>query len=220
MNKFVIYKRLSKQKSEGNQYGFDSQQADFDHFLKSVPDNEVIAEFGEFFTGKGDWKGRKELVKAVKLCKETGATLLVSKVDRLGRNVASVAKLLEEVDVKVATMPSATNMVVQILASVAEEEVRSISSRVSSALKAAKAKGVLCGAAVHKNKTRRGVPCKRATTIPEVSKVKFIIEMNVKNKTYAKIAEILNQEGLLTESGKKFTRGNVFKLCEKWRISR
>lgn len=64
------------------------------------------------------------------LCKETGATLVVAKVDRLGRNVASVSALLEMVKVKIAIMPSAENMVINILAVLAEEEVKGISDRI------------------------------------------------------------------------------------------
>lgn len=222
MKNFIIYKRLSKQKQEGNQYGFDSQQADLDHFLSSIGDYKILGEFGEFFTGKGNWKDRKELVKAVEMCKATGASLLVSKIDRLGRNVASVASLLEMVDVKVATMPSATNMVVQILSSVAEEEVRSISARVTAALKVAKEKNkVKCGAAVHMNKHRVGQKLQSAVdNIYKKEDIKKIIESNIKSLTYKNIASILNNKGYLYNKGKEFNQDNVSYLCKKWGISR
>lgn len=217
MTKFVVYKRLSKQKQEGNQYGFDSQQVDMENFLKTQNEPQVIAEFGEFFTGKGDWQKRSELVKAVNLCKLTGASLLVSKVDRLGRNVASVARLLEIVDVKIATMPSATNMVVQILSSVAEEEARAISLRIKSALAVAKSKGILLGAAAHKesNKSREEKrQYKEAKGIAENFEDSLRI-MRSSGFTYDKMADKLNEQGKTTARGCSFSRKTVQRMCEK-----
>ena len=41
--KFVIYKRLSKQKQQGNQYGFEAQDHDIAIFLKQYPDAVIIS---------------------------------------------------------------------------------------------------------------------------------------------------------------------------------
>ena len=147
MKKYVVYSRLSKQKKGEAQYGMESQENDIRYFLESVPDAEVIGEFAEFYSGKGDWKQRKELVKAVELCKSSGATLLVAKVDRLGRNNASVAALLEMIDVVVAIMPTADRMMIQMLSVVAEAEVRGMADRIRKGLAVAKEKGVKIGAA-------------------------------------------------------------------------
>ena len=153
--KFVIYKRLSKQKQQGNQYGFEAQDHDIAIFLKQYPDAVIISEITETFTGKTLWTQRKGLVKAVELCEQTGATLLVSKIDRLGRHVESVSHLLNRINVKIATMPSATNMVIQIMSVMAEEEARAISMRTKAALQAAKARGVKLGGAANVGKTHK-----------------------------------------------------------------
>lgn len=155
MKKFVVYSRLSKQKKGEAQYGMQSQENDIRYFLESVPEAEVIGEFSEFYSGKGDWKQRKELVKAVEMCKATGATLLVAKVDRLGRNNASVAILLEMIDVKIAIMPDADKMVIQLLSVLAEQEVRGMADRIKKGLAVAKSKGVLLGSASPKYKESR-----------------------------------------------------------------
>ena len=146
INKFVVYKRLSKENKGGSQYGFDAQEFDLEYYFSSKENYEIIGEYQEFFSGGGSWTQRKELVKAVELCKKEGATLLVTKVDRLGRNTASVATLLETIPVVITSIPNAENMVIQILASVAEKEREMISARTKDALARAKSKGVLIGA--------------------------------------------------------------------------
>lgn len=217
MTQYVIYKRLSKEKKNGEQYGFDSQQADLVQFLNSHP-GEILGEFGEFFSGKGDWIKRPELVNAVKLCQETGAILLVSKLDRLGRNVASVAKLLEMIPVKIATMPSATNMVIQILASVAEEEARAIGARTKAALAQAKAKGRLIGAAVHKNAGRKGLKFK--PSIDSNYTEDLVLEVIRKNSeaSFSQLAKELNDKGITTKQGKQFQSMTIKRLVDKFNI--
>lgn len=143
--KFVIYKRLSKKKSTDNQHGFESQQIDIDIFLDGLDSQEVVGSFEEFISGTADVK--PELEKAFELCRQTGATLLVSKVDRLSRRVVQVATYLEgKIEFRVATMPSANNFMIGLFSLLAEEERTAIALRVKRGLQAAKKKGVKLGA--------------------------------------------------------------------------
>ncbi len=210
--KIIIYRRLSKQKTTDNQYGFDSQQADIDHFLKTLPSYEIVSNYAEFFSGKGSWEDRKELVKAVNLCKETGATLLVSKIDRLGRNVASVAKLLETIPVRIATMPSATNMVVQIMSAVAEEEARAISDRVKKALAVAKSNGKKLGGAA----TRRRISQEKSYTkiVERDSEYKeYLSNWRSKGLTLQQCADRMNEMGIKSPRGSDMTSKTVQRMC-------
>lgn len=215
--KFVVYKRLSKEKVEGNQYGFGSQDHDIQCFLKQIPGAEVIAEFSETYSGKSIWTERKELVKAVKLCEETGAILLVSKVDRLGRQVESVSHLLNRINVRIATMPSATNMVIQIMSVMAEEEARAISSRTKAALSVAKSKGVLIGAAVHRNKSSKVFGqrlAKSATNFAEQYKEKLDTMRSI-GLTYAQIADNFNKKGIKARNGGEYSPIQVQRMCKR-----
>ena len=211
--KFVIYKRLSKQKQQGNQYGFEAQDHDIAIFLKQYPDAVIVSEITETFTGKTLWTQRKGLVKAVELCEQTGATLLVSKIDRLGRHVESVSHLLNRINVKIATMPSATNMVIQIMSVMAEEEARAISMRTKAALQAAKARGVKLGGAAnigktHKvsSKTKLDNQKKYVTqTQPKYEYLRqSLTNMRNNNYTYQQCADNLNLMGTSTPNNSKW----------------
>ena len=211
--KFVIYKRLSKQKQQGNQYGFEAQDHDIAIFLSQYPDAVIISEITETFTGKTLWTQRRGLVKAVELCEQTGATLLVSKIDRLGRHVESVSHLLNRINVKIATMPSATNMVIQIMSVMAEEEARAISMRTKAALQAAKARGVKLGGAANVGKTHK-VSSKTkldnqkkyvTQTQPKYEYLRpALTNMRNNNYTYQQCADNLNLMGTLTPNNSKW----------------
>jgi len=219
--KFVLYHRLSKRKQQGNQYGIESQEVDIQRFLDSQESYSVIGSFAEFYSGKGDWKQRRELVKAVELCKSTGATLVVAKVDRLGRNTASVATLLEMINVRIATMPSAENMVINIIAVLAEEEARAISDRVKKSLQVAKKKGTLLGAASEKyNRTdySKSEENKRSMEYAMTLKDSLVAFRSLKTP-FMTIAKHLNANGKRTIRGNMFDAKAVQRLCQKLEIS-
>lgn len=212
---YVLYHRLSKKKMTGNQYGIDSQEADIRRFLEQQENYSVLGSFAEYYSGKGDWKQREELVKAVELCKSTGATLVVAKVDRLGRNVASVSALLEMVKVKIAIMPSAENMVINILAVLAEEEVKGISDRIKKGLAVAREKGVILGAANPKyNRTNydRNRSSKKKGEFLLTFKDSLIAYRST-GTTYQKIADQFNKQGKRTVRGSLFDAKAVQRMC-------
>ena len=67
--------------------------------------------------------------------------LVIAKLDRLARNVAFIANLMEAgVEFTAVDMPSANKLTLHILAAVAEHEASMISSRTKAALAAAKAR--------------------------------------------------------------------------------
>ncbi len=108
-----------------------------------------MAEFVEVETGKGAnaLEKRPELRKALELCRKSGATLLIAKLDRLARNVHFVSGLIETgVDFIAADMPNANKVMIQMHAVMSEWERDQISERTKAALAAAKARGVVLGA--------------------------------------------------------------------------
>ena len=84
--------------------------------------------------------------KALEACKVYGAVLVIAKLDRLSRDAHFLLGLQKAgVRFVAADMPEANEMVVTIMALVAQAERRMISERTKAALQAAKARGVKLG---------------------------------------------------------------------------
>lgn len=73
------------------------------------------------------------------LREETGALLVVAKLDRLSRSVAHIAALMERASFKVCTMPDAAPFQLHLFAALAQQEREFISQRTKDTLAALKA---------------------------------------------------------------------------------
>jgi DNA invertase Pin-like site-specific DNA recombinase len=104
----------------------------------------LVDEFTEIESGKRN--DRLELVKALAACKKQKAKLVIAKLDRLSRNLAFIATLMDSgVEFVAVDNPHANKLTIHILAAVAQHEREIISARTSAALKAAKARGKRLG---------------------------------------------------------------------------
>jgi DNA invertase Pin-like site-specific DNA recombinase len=82
----------------------------------------------------------------VAACKKLKAKLVIAKLDRLSRNLAFIATLMDSgVEFVAVDNPHANKLTVHILAAVAQHEREIISARTSAALRAAKARGKRLG---------------------------------------------------------------------------
>ena len=142
MNHFVSYLRVSTDRQGKSGLGLEAQR-------KAVADHvagkgEIAAEYVEIESGKKN--DRPQLANALAEAKRIGAVLLIAKLDRLARNVAFIANLLEAgVEIAAADMPEANRFLLHVMAAVAEHEAQAISDRTRAALAAAKARGVALG---------------------------------------------------------------------------
>ncbi len=141
--KFVSYLRVSTAKQGANGLGMDAQRKAVTDFLNGGR-WRLLAEVVEVESGKND--DRPKLAEAMALCRLHGATLLIAKLDRLSRD-AHFLLGLQKAGVKfvAADMPEANEMVVGIMAVVAQAERKMISTRTKAALQAAKARGTVLG---------------------------------------------------------------------------
>jgi len=140
--KYVGYFRVSSQKQGDSGLGLEAQKQ---AVLSFVRDNELVSEFVEIETGTKK-KDRPQLRAALQLCKKENAILVIAKLDRLSRNVAFIANLLEmDVEFIALDMPVANRLTIHVLAAVAEHEASIIALRTSSALKVLKGNGVKLG---------------------------------------------------------------------------
>ena len=140
MTDYIVYRRTSKQEQKN---GLEAQQNAINAFL-AANGGDVLETYTEQVSGAKD--DGEELQKAIKHCKKVGATLLVSKLDRLSRRVSFIAKLMESsVQLRCAELPSADTFQLHIYAALAEQERRLISERTKAALAVKKAQGVKLG---------------------------------------------------------------------------
>lgn len=140
---FVSYLRVSTEQQGRSGLGLEAQREAVARFVTGIG-GQVIAEFVEIETGKNN--ARPKLAEAMAACRVMRATLVVAKLDRLSRNVAFLATLMEtKVDFVCCDNPHATSFTLHILAAVAEHERGMISARTKAALAAAKARGKKLG---------------------------------------------------------------------------
>lgn len=147
-DQFVTYYRVSTQRQGASGLGLEAQRQTVAQYLLGAH-RTTVGEFLEVETGKGadPLSRRPQLRLALDLCKRTGATLLIAKLDRLARNVYFVSGLMEsKVSFVACDLPEANQLTIHIMAAFAEHEARRISERTRDALAAAKARGVVLGA--------------------------------------------------------------------------
>jgi DNA invertase Pin-like site-specific DNA recombinase len=137
MSKFVSYLRVSTARQGASGLGLEAQRATVAAYV--APDS-ILREFVEVESGKR--ADRPQLAAAIAFARMTGARLVIAKLDRLARNVAFVANLMDSgVDFVACDMPEANRLTVHIMAAMAEAEARAISERTKAALAAKRARG-------------------------------------------------------------------------------
>src|SRR5262249_45376622 len=148
--KFFSYLRVSTDKQGERGYGLDAQRQAVETYLNGGS-WELLGEFVEIESGKRS--DRPQLAAALAACKKHKARLVIAKLDRLARNVAFIANLMDgKVDFVCCDMPEATRLTIHVLAAVAEHEREMIAERTKAGLRAAKARGVVLG----------GLSCRRS----------------------------------------------------------
>jgi DNA invertase Pin-like site-specific DNA recombinase len=148
--KYIAYYRVSTAKQGQSGLGLEAQRAAVSQYLSCGEGRELLSEFQEVETGKGSdaLAKRPQLRAALDACRKRGATLLIAKLDRLARNVHFVTTLMKAgVEFVAVDTPDASKLTIHIYAAMAEHEADQISARTKAALAAAKAKGVVLGAA-------------------------------------------------------------------------
>ena len=148
--RFVAYYRVSTDRQGESELGIASQKKAVADYLNGGPWT-LGGEFVEVESGKRT-SNRPQLKAAIQACRKWKATLLIAKLDRLSRNVAFIASLLDSnIKFVCCDMPEADKTFLQMLAVFAEWEREKISERTKAAL-AAKA------AALAKEGKRLGGP--------------------------------------------------------------
>lgn len=205
--KFVSYLRLSTRQIGAALPSIDEQRAAIYGYLKEGY-WKLFKEFVEVEAGKRP--NRPRLHEALQLCEATGATLLIARFDRLGRDIQFLLSLhASGVRFVAIDMPSANELTVGIMAQMAQEERKEISRRTKEALAAAKARGVKLGnpanltSEVAQRGRAIGLESHRAKADAFARQhISRIREYQAQGASLHAIAKKLNSEGVLTARGK------------------
>lgn len=146
--KAIIYTRVSTAEQGKSGLGLDSQLAIVNEFC-NAENYEVLAHYSETETGSGKdaLDKRPILAKALQHAKKEGAVLMVSKLDRLGRNVSFISTLMEQRVNFIVTQlgRDADPFMLHLYAALSEKERNLISERTKAALKVLKDGGAILG---------------------------------------------------------------------------
>jgi DNA invertase Pin-like site-specific DNA recombinase len=210
MKTAIAYIRVSTARQGRSGLGLEAQTAAIKAFAISEG-IEIIDTYVEIETGKGAdaLATRPQLAHAVEIARLTGATIVVAKLDRLTRNVAFGAALMQRNDVafKVVDLPSANNFMLHIMLSVAEQEREMISARTKAALQAAKDRGQRLG-----SPTTAAILKDRSTAFAEGLKAIVVPMMGMSSRA---IAAALNAQGVLTSTGGEWSNRTVLRMLDR-----
>src|SRR5258707_3309739 len=148
MERAVAYYRVSTRQQHRSGLGIEAQRATVTRFAETE-NLRIIAEYVEAETGKGAdaLDRRPQLAAALAAARNAKGCVLVSKLDRLSRDVAFVAGLMaQRVPFIVAELGrDADPFMLHLYAALAEKERRLISERTKAALAVRKATGSKLG---------------------------------------------------------------------------
>jgi DNA invertase Pin-like site-specific DNA recombinase len=222
--KYVAYERVSTARQGASGLGLEAQRKTIEEFATSRS-VELIGRFTEVESGRNP--DRPELAQALHLAKVTGATLVISKLDRLSRNAAFLLTLRDSgVRFLAVDMPEANDLTVGIMALVAQAEREAISRRTKEALAVAKARGVKLGnpngAAALRRAGKGGAALREAVSRNADAHARDLApvlkELKAKGVTSLRgIAAALNERGMLTQRDGRWWVSNVWNLLARLR---
>jgi DNA invertase Pin-like site-specific DNA recombinase len=234
----IAYRRVSTQRQGQSGLGLEAQDAAIAAYAKAQG-GTVLTVYTEVESGKK--ADRPELAKALAHCKRSRATFVIAKLDRLARNAKFLLSLLDwsngsarEEDKtpivfcdlpQIPAGPVGRFIVVQ-MANVAELEAGLISQRTKDALKAAKARGVLLGAArPGAHRLKGGANAKAAKRAAEVAKANADVAYDdlrplvegwrADGLSLRAIADRLNEQGHVTRRRKPWNPMQVARILDR-----
>jgi DNA invertase Pin-like site-specific DNA recombinase len=203
-NKSVAYYRVSTVRQGESGLGLDAQRETVSRFSASHG-MVTVGEFTEVESGKKTDVDRPQLREALSTCRKLGATLVVSKLDRLSRNALFLLQLQQaNVDFVCCDCPNVDRFTVGILALVAQRERELISERTKSALAAARRRGVRLGTNNPDRQVKLMVAGYRRQKEVFLNKVRPVIDeiRSTGVSTLMGIAACLNRRGIPTRTGR------------------
>jgi len=221
MDRAVAYLRVSTQRQQRSGLGIEAQRAAIERFAASEG-LTLISEYVEAETGKGAdaLDRRPQLAAALAAARAAKCVVVVSKLDRLSRDVAFVAGLMaQRVPFIVAELGrDADPFMLHLFAALAEKERRLISERTRAALQAKKAAGARLGNQVNLTEAGSiGRTVQAAATDGFVASLLPHLSAIQKGgaASLAEIADALNERRIQSARGGKWHRSAVRNLLAR-----
>ncbi|MGM9508797.1 recombinase family protein [Larkinella sp. GY13] len=209
---YVAYYRVSTRKQGQSGLGLDAQKTGIHSFCGE----RLIGDFVE--VESGGQTSRKELAKAVELCKKHNAKLIAFRLDRILRNLEILVALRQnKVTFTALDCLNDSEMIINIKAALAEDELRKISERTRLALAQKKARGYQLGKPENltDQARRKGVGAiqENARCHPANKQATELIRLyQFQNLNLSAIARKLNEHGFRTRKGAFFKAETVKRL--------
>ena len=216
--KFIAYFRVSTDRQGKSGLGLRAQRETVMNYLNSGRWT-LVGEFTEVESGK--LADRPELEKALAACKKQKAKLVIAKLDRLSRNLAFIATLMESgVEFVAVDNPHANKLTVHILAAVAQHEREMISERTKAALAAAKKRGQVLGNPNLTEAAKLGAAAVKANARRFAANIRPIIEEIVRAgaTSHNAIAAKLNERNVKTARGGVWTHVQVGAILHPFEV--
>ncbi len=210
MPAYIAYYRVSTDRQRASGLGLDAQRQAVAGYL-ATSRGTLLGEYTEIESGRRH-TNRPQLAAALDLCRKRRAVLLIARLDRLSRNVAFIATLMESgADIVAVDMPQASRFTLHILAAVAEHEREMISARTKAALAAAKARGVVLGNP-RLAEARAKIAQRRQATRPAPEVCALVTSWRAQGVSLRAIAGELNRLHVRTPGGARWYASSVRNL--------
>lgn len=201
MADYVAYYRVSTDRQGSSGLGLDAQRETVRRFIGER--GQLLSEYTEIESGRRH-TNRPQLLSALDECRQRKAVLLIARLDRLARNLAFIANLMESGAEFVAVdMPEANRLTIHIIAAVAEHERELISKRTKAALAQAKVRGTRLGNPRYQEsivKARQALGDRPPA--PEV--LRLMTDWRAQGKGLREIARGMNQLSIRTPRGSQW----------------
>jgi DNA invertase Pin-like site-specific DNA recombinase len=223
MTYYIAYYRVSTRKQIGTNnisLGIEAQKTSVRNFIGT---DELINEYVEVESGKNNH--RPVLEHAIQEAHQTGATLIIAKLDRLSREVSFLFQLRDRVEkcgikIKSLDIPDLSTLNLGIYSTISQHERETTSSRTRLALAELKKQGKILGSP--KNLTleaiKKGIRAvkENARTNDSNRQAQAVIKSCVaQSMSYNRIAIYLNELNFKTRYGHFFHATSVKRLYER-----
>lgn len=232
MKKAVALYRVSTEKQGISTLGLQSQKSSITLYAQQNNykiENEFVeiesggnkerASYGSSISLTGLLAKRPVLLQAIQKAKEIGGVLLIKEVTRLTRS-SLVYNYLETTGIAFmcTDYPSDNQMMLKMRVLFGEQELLEISRRIKAALSKTTKK---IGSPQNltddaRAKSRTSIKAKALNNINNKKAAGYICTLYSNKKTYAEIAEILNNEGFRTAKDCEFKPTTVMRLYKKY----